>query len=69
MTSYIPQTRFAAAPERWFGNYRYETPGQAEANLASIRARREDLIDSRILESPLKPSNGGKLKPWQDYAR
>jgi hypothetical protein len=56
MTSYIPQTKFAGLPNRWFGAYRYETRKEAEDNLAHIRAYREDLIDTRILESPYGPS-------------
>jgi hypothetical protein len=65
MTSYIPQTKFAGMPDRWFGAYRYETRAEAEDNLASIRARREDLIDMRIVESPHKPSGAYRnKKPW-----
>jgi hypothetical protein len=62
MTSYIPQTKFAANPDKWWGAYRYETRDEAEANLANIRAKREDLIDSRIVESPHGPTEGYRKK-------
>jgi hypothetical protein len=63
MTSYIPQTRFRQMPSKWWGEYRYETRAEAEANLASIAARREDLLETRIVESPHGPTSGYRNKP------
>jgi hypothetical protein len=63
MTSYCPQTRFAAAPDRWFGGegVRYATRAEAEASLAEIIAARPDLLETRVVESIRKPTN-----IWQD---
>jgi hypothetical protein len=58
MTSYLAMTRFAGGPA-WFGlkGRRYATPQEAEASLAELRARRLDLVESRIDESPYRPTN------------
>jgi hypothetical protein len=57
-SSYLVMTRFDGDPD-WQGlkGRRYATPQEAEASLAELRARRSDLVESRIDESPHKPTN------------
>jgi len=56
MTSYLALTRFDGDPD-WGGlrGRRYATPQEAQASLTEIM--RSDLVESRIVESPYKPTN------------
>jgi hypothetical protein len=60
MTSYCPQVRYAAAPDQWLGGentgWRYATFDEAQASLTHIKLTREDLLESRVIESRLKPT-------------
>jgi hypothetical protein len=59
MTSYCPQTRFAGMGENeWAGrdHLRFATEAEAEASLAQLRTERADLIETRIVISPKKPT-------------
>ena len=59
MTSYLAMTRFAGGPDTWCGleGRRYATPQEAQASLAELIATRDDLLETRIDESPFKPTN------------
>jgi hypothetical protein len=56
--SYLAMTRFDGDPD-WggLGGRRYATPQEAEASLSELRARRTDLVETRIAESPYRPTN------------
>jgi hypothetical protein len=81
MTSYCPQTKFSTDPlGRWNGgeSVRYATPEEAQASLAPIIETRQDLIETRIVESRYKPTHvwrfdkGGsesRAPPQYDHAQ
>ena len=66
MTTYCPQTRYAARPDLWLGGegVRYATREEAEASMEHIRAYREDLLETRVIESSYKPTH-----VWKDGRR
>lgn len=59
MTSYCPQTRYAQQPDVWLGGQgvRFATPEEAQASLARLIATRDDLLETRIVESTHKPTD------------
>lgn len=59
MTTYSPYCRYAVAPKQWCGskNYRYATREEAQAALDDIASRREDLIETKIVELPWKATH------------
>lgn len=58
-SSFFPQLRYAAAPDRWIGNDSFRLPDRAatEAYLASIRAGRDDVLETRVVDSSFKPTH------------
>ena len=71
MTSYSPWTRFEAAPDQWCGSksYRFATREEAQASLDEIASERPDLIETKIVELPWKPTEGRKGLPLGDLRR
>ena len=59
ISSYCPQTRFSGMGENeWSGRdrLRFATEAEAAAQLAQLKTQRADLVETRIIISPKKPT-------------
>lgn len=56
MTSYYPDVLYRQARGKWTDakKFRFATKAEAEAYLAQLRTKRDDILETRVVETPHK---------------